>query len=85
MGNLFQAVFGTLPTIHFSYRTEVFGEAFCKKLQKNAAFLKKGGTQKLLLFLINHIECDVRNQRGSAVAAWRASPCAPCRHRAPPE
>ncbi|MBE7730638.1 hypothetical protein F1542_12930 [Komagataeibacter sp. FXV3] len=29
---------------------EVFGEAFFKKLQKNAAFLKKGDIQKLLSF-----------------------------------
>ncbi|PYD62443.1 hypothetical protein CFR72_12505 [Gluconacetobacter entanii] len=29
---------------------EVFGEAFFKKLQKDAAFLKKGSTQKLLFF-----------------------------------
>ena len=32
-------------------QTEVFGEAFFKKLQRTVAFLKKGDTQKLLLFL----------------------------------
>ncbi|MBV1832024.1 hypothetical protein HNW77_15955 [Komagataeibacter sp. AV436] len=31
---------------------EVFGEAFFKKLQGNAAFLKKGGTQKLPFLIL---------------------------------
>ncbi|WP_183481977.1 hypothetical protein [Komagataeibacter kakiaceti] len=34
---------------------EVVGEAFFKKLQEDVAFLKKGDTQKLLLFLINEL------------------------------
>ncbi|NVN35548.1 hypothetical protein [Komagataeibacter swingsii] len=36
----------TSPTLK-----EVLDEAFFKKLRQNAAFLQKGGTQKLLFFI----------------------------------
>ncbi|EGG78334.1 hypothetical protein SXCC_00931 [Gluconacetobacter sp. SXCC-1] len=42
------------PTHETSRKSEkIFGKAFFKKLWKNAAFLEKGGTQKLLSFFIS--------------------------------
>ncbi|ARW16964.1 hypothetical protein S101446_01846 [Komagataeibacter europaeus] len=42
----FRSPTGQIPRIN----EDVLDEAFFKKFQKNTAFLKKGGIQKLLLF-----------------------------------
>ncbi|WP_183480633.1 hypothetical protein [Komagataeibacter kakiaceti] len=49
---------GGLEILSMKYSTnhkKVFGEAFFKKLQETVHFLRKGGTQKLLLFSINQL------------------------------
>ncbi|AZV39106.1 hypothetical protein CXP35_10255 [Komagataeibacter xylinus] len=58
---------------------KVFGEAFFKKLRKNATFLKKGGTQKLLIFKQPLIAASARAHAGP-VGAFRHG-CAPCTDR----
>ncbi|MBE7730574.1 hypothetical protein F1542_12570 [Komagataeibacter sp. FXV3] len=43
---------------------DVFGEAFSKQPRKNAAFLKKGGTQKLFFYLSKCCFQTVANRSG---------------------